>query len=365
MPSAWFYASKDHGRINGRPFVPEAVCGRVMLNPLYQNLVDFSDLSRDPNSECGNQFAAFKRLYKAQPSWTVAEICEALGLPPRRPPLLPGTLAGDDSGAFQEGDEDPDRVEPETRKGYRRTPSQALDRQLAHEKRLQRDGCGPDFHFEWIVTYDKLQGVDEAMRVNPQTGLTEQIKKRGTEKTGEGAVAATIASAEHYSRERHRVHGAVAYSAQGVTLTQYLRCTEALLELMGTDDWYAFGGFCIIGMQPSLKPQFAATIRAVGPRLKAKGIRRAHLLGVCAHDCIQVAVDELHKCDVDVSTDGSGPEQNSINGRVWDIEHTATSRHGSPWRQEYTKEQKLAEGGYHPKPSDCSRRSGTAHPAWR
>lgn len=49
-----------------------------------------------------------------------------------------------------------------------------------------------------------------------------------------------------------------------------------------------------------------------------------------------------------MSTDGSGPEQNSINGRLWDIEHTATSRHGSPWRQAFTKEQKLAVDGYHP-----------------
>lgn len=133
-----------------------------------------------------------------------------------------------------------------------------------------------------------------------------------------------------------------------MTLTQYLRCTDALLDLMHPQDWFAFGGFCIIGMQPSLKPQFAATVRAVGPRLKKKGIKRAHLLGVCAHDCIQVAVEELHKHEIDVSTDGSGPEQNSVNGRVWDIEFTKLSRHGSPWRQAFTKEQKKAAGGYHP-----------------
>jgi len=158
MPSAWFYASKDHGRLNGAPFVPESVCPFVMLNPLYQNLLDFSD----------------------------------------------------------------------------------------------------------------------------------------------------------------------------------------------SRDLYAFGGFCIIGVQPSLKPQFAATVRAVAPRLKKKGIKRAHLLGVCAHDCVQVAFDELHKFDVDVSTDGSGPEKNSINGRVWDMGYTRLSKHGSPWRQAFTKEQKKAAGGYHP-----------------
>jgi hypothetical protein len=162
---AYFYPSKNHGRLNARAFVPEAVDLRAMVNPHYKNLRDFED--------------------------------------PGRPALLPGTLAVCDSGAFQERD-----------MLGRLSPDKALDRQLALERQLQLDGCGAHFRFEAVVTYDMLVGVDEAI-VNGK-----RVKRRGTEATAEVAVCETLLSACQYWERRHEVAGAIAYSAQGATLSQ-------------------------------------------------------------------------------------------------------------------------------------------------
>lgn len=239
-----------------------------------------------------------------------------------------------DSGAFQERDMH-DRL----------APAQALDRQLAVEARTRGLWRG---HAEALVTYDMLVGVDEAIEDG------RRVKRRGTEETARPAIAATLESAAYYASQRHRIAGAIAFAAQGATPRQYVdECVVPLLDLMTERDWLAFGGFCIIGMQPRLKPLFAATVARTLPLLRRKGIRRAHILGVTVHDALQVAAAEGRKHGVELSTDSSSIEMNSIHGRVWHESHMAGGR--SPWRSVFGKEAKVTQDRipgpreYHPR----------------
>lgn len=274
-----FYPAKNNDTLNGLPFEPErASGGLVMVNPVYPVAVG------------------------------------------------DGVLAVCDSTAFQT-------------MLKRRTPSQALDRQLAFEQSTTRDGRRRfPRGFEALITYDMLVGVDEA--IEERRGKLVKVKRRGTEETAAEAVTQTLASAEHYHRERARVAGAVAYAAQGATLRQYLACVRALLDLATPRDWLALGGFCIIGMQRSLIPLFVAVCREVAPLLRRAGIRRVHILGVCVTDALAPAKAIFAAEGIVVSTDSSSIERNSINGGVWSTDHMPESPHGSPWRQVYAVEEK-------------------------
>jgi hypothetical protein len=289
------YPAKVHGRLNDRTFRPEAVDRRAMVNPHYPCI---TDAKGDPGG----------------------------------PPLLPGTLAISDSGAFQQRDME-----------QRCTPDQALDRQLALEQRLRDDGCGPDFALEALVTYDMLVGVDEALVDG------KRVKRRGNEETAAEAVRETIRSAELYHRRRDEVAGSIAYSAQGASLRQYLSCVRALLDLIRPGrDWLALGGFCIIGMVPSLKPLFVEVCREVAPLARRKGVARVHFLGVAVDDAVTAGVAEFGKVGVPVSLDTSSIEFNSVMGREWREENRQRpGGKGSPWRQVHDKAAKIA-GHYHP-----------------
>jgi len=141
-------------------------------------------------------------------------------------------------------------------------------------------------------------------------------KVRGTEASAAPAVDETLRSARYYATQAHRVRGEIAYAAQGATVAQYLACVDALLPLMRPGvDWLAFGGFCIIGRVPSLKPLFYAVLDAALPRCRAAGITRAHLLGVTVADAITVAAGAERRYGVALSTDSTGPEQCAVFGR--------------------------------------------------
>ena len=217
--------------------------------------------------------------------------------PHYRVDLAPGTRYIIDSGAFQERD-----------MLARLQPWQALDRQLRLEAQIEYGGHGGPA--EAIVTYDMLVGVDEALVDG------KRKKVRGTEESAAPAVAETLRSARYYATQVPRVRGAIAYAAQGATVAQYLACVDALLPLMRPGvDWMAFGGFCIIGRVPSLKPLFYAVLDAALPRCRAAGITRAHLLGVTVADAITVAAGAERRYGVALSTDSTGPEQCAVFGR--------------------------------------------------
>ncbi len=224
-----------------------------------------------------------------------------------------------DSGAFQERD-----------MLQRLQPWQALARQLRLEAQIEFDGHAG--YAEALVTYDMLVGVDEAIIDG------KRVKRRGSEETARPAVDETLRSAHYYHSQRDRIRGAIAYVAQGATPRQYAACVADLLPLLRPGhDWFAFGGFCIVGMQPSLKPVFAETLRAVLPMLHSARIRRAHILGVTVADCVKLAAAEGKRHDIHMSTDSSSIEINSIMGKVWN---------DGRWTKRYDKIDKYRH--YHP-----------------
>jgi len=270
--------------------VPEQVDLRALVNPLYANLLDLGE-----------------------------------GVP-----LLPGTRTMCDSAAFQEVAEE-DRV----------TPDFAFDRQMLFEQRLRDEGCGSDFCFEAVSTYDWLAGVDEAIVDG------KRVKRRGTPETGARAVEATIEAAKVYHKRRGEVRGAIAYAAQGVSVAQYVECVRVLLELARPGrDWLALGGFCIIGMQRSLIPQFVETCRRVAPMCAARGIKRVHFLGVTVVDALQHAAPIFAQYGIEVSTDSVAMERTAINGQEWHEDHMTRRRGASPLLHRWGKEEKQIE--YHP-----------------
>lgn len=268
-----FYPSKNNDRLNRLPFAPELITGTAMVNPHY------------------------------------------------RVRLAPGTRYIIDSGAFQERDMRA-RLQPWT----------ALDRQLRLEAQIELTGHGG--HAEAVVTYDMLDGVDEAMT---EAG---RVKRRGDDDSASVAVRETLRSARYYATQAGRVRGAIAYACQGVSTAQYVACARELIPLIRPGvDWFAFGGLCITGIiRGQMLPVFAATLRAVVPMLAAAGVTRAHILGVCVPEAIAIACELERAHGVALSTDSRAPETaGCIYGRVY--------RDG---RQTdcYTREQKWVD--YHP-----------------
>lgn len=282
-----FYPSKNNNKLNRRMYLPEGITGCVMVNPHYR--VD----------------------------------------------LASGTRYIIDSGAFQERDM---RV--------RLTPAKALERQLRLEAQIEYGTC--NMPAEAIITYDMLDGVDEALDNDGR------VKERGTDETASGAVLETIRSARYYASQRDElqgdgkplIRGAIAYACQGVSTEQYVACAREIIPLIRPGrDWFAFGGLCITGiMRGQMLPVFTATLSAVVPLLRDAGITRAHLLGVCLPEAVRV-VRELEKTyKVAFSTDSRAPETaGCIYGRVYhDVDGVLDGRQ----RDCYTREQKWID--YHP-----------------
>ena len=162
-----------------------------------------------------------------------------------------------DSGAFQD-----------IHLMQRLTPKQALDRQFMLWNRLA-------LPFEAIATYDQMAGIDEAI-VNGQ-----KVKIRGNENSAAKAVHETLVSAEYYKSQQDAINSHIIYVAQGIHTKQYAKCTDELLTLMRPNDYYGFGGFCIIGRQrKTMLPLFKETVTEVLPMLYKKGIQRVHVFGV-------------------------------------------------------------------------------------
>lgn len=248
-----FYPSKTQDKLNrGKLFYPEGLVGRAMLNPLY---------------------------------------------PIRR--VAPGARVICDSGAFQDLGARP-----------RLSPWAALDRQLRYEEQLRWHTGDHSFRFEALVIYDQMAGVDEAIIDG------RKVKIRGTADTAAAAVAETLQAARYYASQRHRIRGALCFAGQGITPDQYIgECVEPMAALMGPGDWFAFGGFCIIGRQRSLIPVFIETYPRVLDLLIPRGITRFHLLGVTVPEAVDFAAREAGARGVVVSTDSSAIEFASlVNG---------------------------------------------------
>lgn len=211
-------------------------------------------------------------------------------------------LAICDSGAFQDLG---------TR--ARLLPRQALERQLRYEEQLRWRMDDHAFHYEAVCIYDQMAGVDEAI-VNGR-----KQKVRGNEQTAARAVAETLDSAEYYNRQRGRIAGRLCFVGQGITPEQYVNaCVVPMASLMQPGDYFAFGGFCILGRQRSLLPIFYETFPAVLRCLILHGITRYHLLGVCVPEAVTFAARVAAELGVILSNDSSAIELSSvISGAVY------------------------------------------------
>lgn len=248
-----YYPSKTQDKLNrGKAFYPDRLVGRAMVNPLYPI----------------RQIAPDARI-----------IC--------------------DSGAFQDLGARP-----------RLSPRGALERQLRFEEQLRWYTDNHGFAFEAMVIYDQMAGVDETIISG------RKVKVRGTLDTARAAVAETLQAARYYASQRHRIRGALCFAGQGVTPDQYVEeCVAPMALLMRPGDWFAFGGFCIIGRQRSLIPIFYETFTRVLDALIPHGITRYHLLGVTVPEPVEFAAAEAARRGVAVSTDSSAIEFASlVNG---------------------------------------------------
>lgn len=213
-------------------------------------------------------------------------------------PLPEGVLAICDSGAFQDID-----------KNKRLSQEKALLRQLEFEKRVAPND---DWCFESIAIYDQMLGVDEQI-VNGK-----KVKVRGDRDSSQGAIKETLASAEYYNRNRDLVRGRIMFVGQGIDSEQYIReCVIPMMDYMKHGDWFGFGGFCIIGRVPSLKPLFYRVFSEVLPLVKKCGVTRFHLLGVTVTDAVSHVSDIARQEGVVLSNDSSSIEVNSILGKVF------------------------------------------------
>lgn len=229
--------------------------------------------------------------------------------------LAPGTDADVDSAAFQE-----------CAPWERHTPWYAMERQRRFAGRIAATSPGTRFTF---FTYDRLTGVDEAIDEQGR-----RVKRRGTRETAAEAVRETLVSARHYHARRDRLPGGIAYACQGIDPAQYAECAEQLIPLIdpARGDLFAFGGFCIVGLKPALKPVLYETLAAVLPRLARAGIPRAHILGVTVADAIAEAARIARPYGVRLSTDSSGPERNAaIYGREFVTDGPRGPRFTARW----------------------------------
>lgn len=219
-----------------------------------------------------------------------------------------------DSGAFQDV------------RGVRLSYDDALRRQLMYENRLD---CGM---FHRIVSYDHL--VDEQLDENGK-----QIKRRVTEEEGWRYVRDTIDAAEYLDSQRWRLHERqLVLSCQGTTVEQYVSCAESVLAFARPGDCFGMGGFCIVGKNKSLQPQFYEISRRVLPMVVKAGLSDVHLFGVTASNVLREWLTISRGLPLNLSTDSSSMEVNSVMGKIYDE---------GVWRKTYEKHQKMVD--YHPR----------------
>lgn len=200
---------------------------------------------------------------------------------------LPGLRGLLDSGAFTD--------KPERRL----TPERALDRQLRFEATATRIWKG-SWQAYGLVSYDRL--IDETWVAG------ERHKRRWSVRQAESAVRETVEAAKYLAGERARLgNRRLVLSAQGVDALQYAECAAGVLQSTCAGDMFGLGGWCILGLKPSLLPTFWATLRLVLPMVAYAGVKEVHIFGVMwlpALGGLLYLADEL---GLSVSTDSTGP----------------------------------------------------------
>lgn len=267
-----WYVSKTNNKLNRRLFRPESITPYLCVNPKYPVEVARSD-----------------------------------------------ALVLLDSGAFQD-----------VAKDTRLTPAQALKRQLDCERR-----CG--FVAEKIVSYDRL--IDEQLDENGK-----QVKRRWDVAHADDAVEETVLAAKFLASVRSDLAPRrLVLSCQGVTVDQYVGCAKRILDEIDPSDVFGYGGFCIIGQRRhsisadgiTYPAQFIRTVEQTAPLLAEAGVKDAHVFGVLLLDALREATAILRRYGIELSTDSSSVERNSvIEGKVWngDAGFRGNGKLGREWK---------------------------------
>lgn len=177
---------------------------------------------------------------------------------------------------------------------------QALERQEKHAQRFSYAN-----KITHRATYDLL--IDEVW----DNG--NRFKRRWTVEDAEIAVDTTVAAARFMHQNRDGLPLIV--SAQGVDAPQYLRCAQRLMPFMQGQDYFGFGGWCIIGKMPKvMMPVFRETVKTVIPFLGKEGIKHIHIWGVIYPKALGVLLWECTQHGITVSTDSVGPTTHPVFG---------------------------------------------------
>lgn len=194
-----------------------------------------------------------------------------------------------DSGAFSD--------KPQDRLSF---PG-ALERELEWEAHAQRMWDDPQFRLDIVASYDYLL-IDEEWEAGARR------KKRWPKEKGWEAVKVSIDAAAYLASRRKELKPRhLLYGCQGVTAEQYIRCAEGILAVARSDDWFGFGGRCILGRQKSLLPEHYETAIAIVPKVASAGLKHIHIFGVLYEPAIAPLAWLCHQHGLTLSTDSAAP----------------------------------------------------------
>lgn len=208
------------------------------------------------------------------------------------PDIIPGESIID-SGAFTDDLDD------------RTTPEESLNRQLKWESEASRL-WGFDWKSYALCSYDLL--IDDQIWIDGK-----KVKRRWTEEESVFAVSETIKSAKYIdSQRKYLMPRRLVMSGQGVTVVQYRKCVEGVLEYCTTNDIFGFGGWCVLGRRRKLLPTFFAIMEEIVPIIANFGIKDVHIFGVMYEPAIAGLLYITDKYNLRLSTDSSRPIKDSI-----------------------------------------------------
>jgi hypothetical protein len=186
----------------------------------------------------------------------------------------------------------------EVLQGARKTPEEALDRQLSTFHSLKQKP-----RTTWLVSYDRL-----AQRGQPESS---EANIKSLRETIDGA---------HYLASKRQVLESEPFTlvlvCQGSTPKQYVECTSEILSASTPQDVIGLGGWATIGKEPYHLASFWETMNQVLPLVKSAGVSRVHLFGVAWYRGRKAPLAPLlHLCDglgLALSTDSTSPILNAL-----------------------------------------------------
>lgn len=175
------------------------------------------------------------------------------------------------------------------------------------------------FQFAAVASYDVL--IDETWVDG------DRVKQRWSVAQAQKAVRDTVAAAQYLSEQRHRLGDRkLLLGCQGVTPQQYARCVEQICAVARPQDWIGLGGWCILGRQQHLLPEFEKTLNLIMPLL-ARRISRVHLFGVLWTPALDLFGEACDRFGLQGSTDSVRPIRDCANPKPAALRKAAAKAH--------------------------------------